>query len=89
MKPTLEAALKRPITKGRSLSETRSDSRALEMESVCLKIPATKYTQIKKHVSFGPKKKKKRQNLSQVTMVRICMICIFKIPLITNSSVLE
>lgn len=56
MKPTLEAALKRPITKGRSLSETRSDSRALEMDSVCLKMPATKYKQINKHLSHGPKK---------------------------------
>lgn len=64
MKPTPEAALKRPITKGRSLSETRSDSRALEMDSVCLKIPATKYKLINKHDFSVQKKKKKTETIS-------------------------
>lgn len=41
MKPTLEAALKYPITRGRSDSDTRSDSRALQMDSECLKSPET------------------------------------------------
>lgn len=86
MKPTLEAALKRPITKGRSLSETRSDSRALEMESVCLKIPATKYKQINKQVFLS---KKKKTEVISSNNVQICTIYIFKIPFITHPSVIE
>lgn len=39
MKPTLEAALKCPITRGRSASETRSDSSALQMDRECLNSP--------------------------------------------------
>lgn len=54
MKPTLEAALKRPITKGRSRSETKSERRALEIESVCLKIPAMQNKQ-NKHILLSPK----------------------------------
>lgn len=41
MKPTLEAALKCPITRGRSDSDTRSDSRALQMDRECLNSPET------------------------------------------------
>lgn len=45
MKPTLEAALKYPITRGRSDSDTRSDSRALQMDSECLNSPETENNQ--------------------------------------------
>lgn len=39
MKPMLEATLKCPITRGRSTSDTRSDSRARQMDRECLNSP--------------------------------------------------
>lgn len=53
MKPTLEAALKYPITRGRSDSDTRSDSRALQMDSECLNSPETGNSQFTVRLRTG------------------------------------